>query len=125
MEKFYQSLNIKFKIQSFFTNIYDEINNSDLIISRCGASSLAEIEFFKKFCILIPLPTSTNNHQFYNAVEFKKNNNCEIIVQSNINYDVLVKIIKSNLLNKKKKEIQKKRNTKKLSLVNIINDMLK
>ena len=125
MEKFYQSLNIKFKIQSFFTNIYDEINNSDLIISRCGASSLAEIEFFQKFCILIPLPTSTNNHQFYNAVEFKKNNNCEIIVQSNINYDVLVKIIKSNLLNKKKKEIQKKRNTKKLSLVNIINDMLK
>merc|ERR1711991_425406 len=101
MEKFYQSLNVKCKLQNFFTNIYDEISNSDLIISRCGASSLAEIEFFKKFCILIPLPTSANNHQFYNAVEFKKTNNCEIINQSNINNDRLVKIIKSNLFKQK------------------------
>ena len=125
MENFYQNLNIKFKIKSFFTNIYDEINNSDLIISRCGASTLAEIEFFKKFCILIPLPTSANNHQFFNAVEFKRTNNCEIINQSNINNDKLVKIIKLNLFEKKIKKIQQQRKTKKLSLVNIINDMLK
>ena len=125
MKNFYQNLNIKFKIKSFFTNIYDEINNSDLIISRCGASTLAEIEFFKKFCILIPLPTSANNHQFYNAVEFKRTNNCEIINQSNINNDKLVKIIKFNLFKKKIKKIQQQRKTKKVSLVNIINDMLK
>ena len=124
MEKFYQSLNVKCKLQNFFTNIYDEISNSDLIISRCGASSLAEIEFFKKFCILIPLPTSANNHQYYNALEFKKTNNCEIINQSNINLNKLVKIIKSNLF-KQKRKIQQKRKTKKMSLVNIINDMLK
>ena len=125
MKNFFQNLNIKFKIKSFFTNIYDEINISDLIISRCGASTLAEIEFFKKFCILIPHPTSANNHQFYNAVEFKRTNNCEIINQSNINNDKLVKIIKFNLFEKKIKKIQQQRKTKKLSLVNIINDMLK
>ena len=34
------------------SNIYEEIYSSDLIISRCGASSLAEIQYFKKFCIL-------------------------------------------------------------------------
>ncbi len=123
MTKFYQSFNIAFKIEKFFKNIYDEINRSDIIISRCGASSLAEIEYFKKFCILIPLPTSANNHQYHNAVEFKKTNNCEIITQSNINNDKLVKIIISNLLEKKKK-IRQVRKTKKMSLVNIINDML-
>ncbi len=125
MENFYQSLNIKFKLQSFFKNIYDEINISDLVISRCGASSLAEIEFFKKFCILIPLPTSANNHQYFNAIEFKKNNNCEIVDQSNINYEKLLKIIKSNLFEKKIKKIKPNIKTKKMSLVNIINDMLK
>ena len=125
MKNFYRNINIEFKIKSFFTDIYDEINNSDLIISRCGASTLAEIEFFKKFCILIPLPTSANNHQFYNAVEFKKTNDCEIINQLNINNDRLVEIIKSNLFEKKFKKIQQQRKTKKLSLVNIINDMLK
>ena len=125
MEKFYKSLNIKFKLQNFFKDIYDEINNSDLVITRCGASSLAEIEFFKKFCILIPLPSSANNHQYYNAVEFRKTNNCAIVDQSNINNENLVKIIKLNLFenikNKKTQEIK----TKKTSLVNIINDMLK
>ena len=125
MEKFYQSFNIKFKLRNFFTDIYNEINNSDLIITRCGASSLAEIEFFKKFCILVPLPTSANNHQYYNAVQFKKTNNCEIIDQSNINNHKLVNIIKSNLLKNKKKIKRQKIKTKKMSLVNIINDMLR
>ncbi|MAI29174.1 MAG: undecaprenyldiphospho-muramoylpentapeptide beta-N-acetylglucosaminyltransferase [Rickettsiales bacterium] len=124
MKNFYQNLNIAFKVEKFFKNIYDEINSSDIVISRCGASSLAEIEYFQKFCILIPLPTSANNHQYYNAVEFKKTNNCEIISQSNINNDKLVKIIKSNLFEKKNKKIKQIRKTKKMSLVNIINDML-
>ena len=125
MEKFYQDLNVKFKLQNFFTNIYSEINTSDLIITRCGASSLAEIEYFKKFCILVPLPTSTNNHQYFNAIEFKKTNECEIINQHNIDNQNLVKIIKSNLFKKKNKRIKLERKTKKMSLVNIINDMLK
>ena len=125
MEKFYRDLNIKYKLQNFFSNIYEEINSSDLIISRCGASSLAEIEYFKKFCILIPLPTAANNHQYFNAVEFKKTNDCEIINQSNINNEKLVKIIKSNLFEKKSRKIKLKVETKKMSLVDIINDMLK
>ncbi len=125
MEKFYRDLNIKCKLQNFFSNIYEEINSSDLIISRCGASSLAEIEYFKKFCILVPLPTAADNHQYFNAIEFKKTNECEIINQSNINNEKLVKIIKSKLFEKKKKIIKPKVKTKKMSLVDIINDMLK
>ena len=125
MKKFYQSLNVKFKLRTFFKDIYNEINNSDLVISRCGASSLAEIEFFTKFCILVPLPNSANNHQYSNAVEFKKTNNCEIVDQSNINYKKLLKVIKSNLFEKKIKKIKPIIKTKKISLVNIINDMLK
>ena len=125
MEKFYRDLNIKYKLQNFFSNIYEEIYSSDLIISRCGASSLAEIQYFKKFCILVPLPTAANNHQYFNAVEFKKKNDCEIINQSKINYEKLVKIIKSNLFEKKNKKIKLKGKTKKISLVDIINDMLK
>tara|TARA_B100000035_G_scaffold195461_1_gene166868 strand:- start:12142 stop:13194 length:1053 start_codon:yes stop_codon:yes gene_type:complete len=129
MEKFYKDLNVKFKLENFFTNIYDEINTSDIIISRCGASSLAEIEYFKKFCILVPLPSSANNHQYFNAIEFKKTNDCEIINQCNIDNQNLVKIIKSNLFKNKKKfkkqERKLERKTKKMSLENIINDMVK
>ena len=72
VKNFYKNHGIEFKIKNFFNNIYEEIANADIIISRCGSSSLAEIEYFKKFSILIPLPYSTDNHQYYNAKEFKK-----------------------------------------------------
>ena len=32
MEKFYQSLNVKYKLQNFFTNIYEEINIQTLLL---------------------------------------------------------------------------------------------
>ena len=59
-------------------------------------------------------------------LNLKKTNDCEIINQSNINNEKLVKIIKSNLFEKKKiKKKKPKLKTKKMSLVDIINDMLK
>ncbi len=42
----------------------------DLLISRAG-STLAEISNLAKPSILIPLPTSASNHQYYNAKSFE------------------------------------------------------
>ncbi|PID30156.1 MAG: undecaprenyldiphospho-muramoylpentapeptide beta-N-acetylglucosaminyltransferase [Candidatus Cloacimonadota bacterium] len=46
---------------------------SDFVISRSGALSLAELEEFKLPGIIIPLPSSAGNHQFFNAVNFCRN----------------------------------------------------
>ena len=43
----FKKMKLEFKISDFFDDIYDEISKADLIISRCGSSSLAEIEYFK------------------------------------------------------------------------------
>ncbi len=72
IKKKYQSLKVEHKIEKFFYNIYEQYHNADLIICRCGASTLAEIEIFSKPCLLFPLPSSMNNHQYYNAKEFEK-----------------------------------------------------
>lgn len=45
---------------------------SDLIISRAGALTLAELEYVKKPAILIPLPSAAANHQYHNAKAFEK-----------------------------------------------------
>jgi UDP-N-acetylglucosamine--N-acetylmuramyl-(pentapeptide) pyrophosphoryl-undecaprenol N-acetylglucosamine transferase len=45
---------------------------SDLIICRSGAGTLAEILFFEKKCITIPLETSYTNHQILNAEQLEK-----------------------------------------------------
>ena len=46
--KLFKKMKLEFKISDFFDDIYGEISKADLIISRCGSSSLAEIEYFKK-----------------------------------------------------------------------------
>lgn len=40
---------------------------ADLVISRAGASSLAEIQALGKAAVMIPYPYAAENHQFYNA----------------------------------------------------------
>ncbi len=41
---------------------------SDLVITRCGASSLAEIEAVGRGAILIPSPMVAENHQYHNGM---------------------------------------------------------
>jgi UDP-N-acetylglucosamine--N-acetylmuramyl-(pentapeptide) pyrophosphoryl-undecaprenol N-acetylglucosamine transferase len=40
---------------------------ADLVVSRSGGSTVAELDFFAKYAVLIPLPTAADNHQEDNA----------------------------------------------------------
>ncbi len=52
----------------YIYNIQDAIAACDLIICRCGALSLAELEVLGKPSILVPSPNVTANHQYYNGM---------------------------------------------------------
>lgn len=47
---------------------------ADTIVTRGGAGTLCEIEFFKKRCMIIPLKTARTDHQVHNAEEMVKRN---------------------------------------------------
>ena len=51
----------------FFDNIPELLANAHLVISRSGSSSLAEFSQMGRPAILIPLPTSADDHQTANA----------------------------------------------------------
>jgi UDP-N-acetylglucosamine--N-acetylmuramyl-(pentapeptide) pyrophosphoryl-undecaprenol N-acetylglucosamine transferase len=70
-QKFGASKNIL--ITAFLDNIYAYMQHADLIISRSGASTLAEILAFGKASILLPYPYATANHQEYNAKAVEDN----------------------------------------------------
>lgn len=54
--------------QAFFgQELADAYAVADIVVSRCGANVLAELAVLAKPSILIPLPSSTNNHQKKNA----------------------------------------------------------
>lgn len=55
------------EIKAFIQNMPQAYVNSDLVISRAGATSIAEIIATKTPSILIPLPTAIDNHQHVNA----------------------------------------------------------
>lgn len=52
-------------------DIYSLMKAVHIVISRSGASSLAEICALKKPSILVPFPYAADNHQYYNAKLFQ------------------------------------------------------
>lgn len=66
-KRLYSATECTFIVETFFENIGELISQSDLIIARAGASTIAEIAAFKKQAILIPLAIATDNHQLYNS----------------------------------------------------------
>ena len=49
----------------------DLLAAADLVISRSGALTLAELEAMGRASILIPSPNVAENHQYYNALELQ------------------------------------------------------
>ena len=98
--RIYDNMNVKFIIKEFFDDMYYQLNKADLIISRCGASTLAEIELHRKFSILFPLPSAMDNDQYYNAIEFKKYNPCLIIDEKTSIFEISKRLKKLFLLTK-------------------------
>jgi UDP-N-acetylglucosamine--N-acetylmuramyl-(pentapeptide) pyrophosphoryl-undecaprenol N-acetylglucosamine transferase len=83
-------------IENFFENLPQLIADSDLIITRGGATTLAEIEYLGIPAIIIPLAAAADNHQFYNAQELVKAGQAMIIEEKNLNE--LPSILKKMLL---------------------------
>jgi UDP-N-acetylglucosamine--N-acetylmuramyl-(pentapeptide) pyrophosphoryl-undecaprenol N-acetylglucosamine transferase len=59
---------------------------ADLVISRAGASTIAELMLLKKPAFLIPLPNSAADHQNKNA-KILSNNNCAILIKENTYFE--------------------------------------
>jgi len=102
---------IKNKIKSickpFFTNLPNIMFNSQLVISRSGASTLSEIITLGKPSILIPYKLAKNNHQEENA-KWLERNKASVIIKED-------KLTKENLKNKILSFIKNKNILKKMS----------
>jgi UDP-N-acetylglucosamine--N-acetylmuramyl-(pentapeptide) pyrophosphoryl-undecaprenol N-acetylglucosamine transferase len=63
----YANAGIKAEVQPFFTDIPRRLSEAQLVISRAGASSVADISAIGRPSILVPLATATDDHQTANA----------------------------------------------------------
>ena len=111
LKKFYSENKIENIVFSFDQNIDVLVNQSNLCVTRGGASSLAEIAHSNIPFIVIPLPTSKDNHQFENASYYKNKNCCWIIDQENFDKhkfeELLLDVLKNKvILSQKKKNLE-------------------
>ncbi|RJE86486.1 undecaprenyldiphospho-muramoylpentapeptide beta-N-acetylglucosaminyltransferase [Paracoccus onubensis] len=65
--KAYQAAGIRADVQSFFNDVPQRIAQAQLVISRSGASSIADMTVIGRPAILIPLATAAGDHQTANA----------------------------------------------------------
>jgi len=101
---FYEKNNIKNYVFAFNTKIIELISTANLAISRCGASTTAELVHTHTPFIAVPLPNSIDNHQYLNAKFYENKGCCWILEQKNFNVENLFNLVVENVKNKNKLE---------------------
>ncbi len=87
-----------------YVNEMDKVYTiADLIISRAGANTVAELAITNIPSILIPYPGAIDNHQFYNAQYLVKNKKAVMILDKDLNKENLNDEINNLLANNKEK----------------------
>lgn len=84
------------------------MKNTDLIVSRAGASTMSEIIALGLPSILIPSPYVANNHQYKNAMDLVNVNGAVMIEESDLKGDILVRKIDDILYDSNKISDMKK-----------------
>ena len=93
---------VKYSIIKSSDSMQDCLRAADLIICRAGASSLAEIAFFEKAALFIPLKIAAENHQFHNADIAVKAEAGKILLEDDLSADSLADEINNWLNNRDK-----------------------
>ena len=89
-------------VSPYFFEMADYFQKSDLIISRAGATTIAELIASQKASLLIPFSQATDNHQFFNAKELEKIRGAEIILEKEFTPEIFAGKILSFLQDKEK-----------------------
>ncbi len=103
------------KVVPFMDDLICLMKDSDLIISRAGASTIAEITAIGLPAILVPSPYVTNNHQYRNAKELEDAGACVIVLEKDFSKDRIIREI-DKLFDHKEKYDAMVQNSKKFGL---------
>ena len=81
---------------------------ADLVVSRCGGSTITELCAAGKASILIPSPNVTENHQFHNGMTLVNAGAALMLEEKDITETALTELIKQFFFDRKKCEIFEK-----------------
>ena len=102
-------------VKEYINNMPELLAAADLIISRAGALTLAELEAVGRAAVLIPSPNVAENHQYYNALELQKAGAAVVIEEKDLTGEALISTV-DGLLSAPGKLAEMGRNARSLSV---------
>jgi len=87
----------KLRVSEYIDNMAELLAASDLVISRAGALTLAELEAVGRAAVLIPSPNVAENHQYYNALELQNAGAAVVLEEKDLTGERLIKTVKGLL----------------------------
>ena len=77
------------RVEPFLYAMDREMKQADVIVSRAGSTTIAELTAAGRAAILIPLPTATDDHQTKNAEVLVRAGAAELLAQRDLTGAVL------------------------------------
>lgn len=106
-------LSSNIKVVPFVDDMSRLMKDTDLVVSRAGATTMSEIIALTVPSILIPSPYVTNNHQYKNAIDLQDKEAAIVIEEKDLNGDILIRKV-DELLNDTSKYSKIKKNLGRL-----------
>jgi len=80
-----EGVSVPVRVRPFIARMGDAYSLADLVVSRAGATTLAEIAGCGRASILVPFPHATHNHQEHNARSFVEVGAASMILDRDLN----------------------------------------
>ncbi len=76
-------------IREYIDNMDLCMSAADLVVCRCGAITLTELQIMGKPSVLIPSPTVAENHQYHNAMALVRRDAASVIEEKDLTEEIL------------------------------------
>ena len=91
VETAYEKNNISATVEAFFTDMAAVYREADFLVSRAGATTLAELSVLGKPTVLVPYPYAADNHQEKNAEYYVQGGGALLCIEKELTAEKLSK----------------------------------
>ena len=96
----YEKLGIKARVEAFIGEMAAVYSQADLVVSRAGATTLAELALFGKPALLIPYPYAADDHQRHNAEIMARHGAALLLPEADLDGETLAARLRELLENR-------------------------
>jgi UDP-N-acetylglucosamine--N-acetylmuramyl-(pentapeptide) pyrophosphoryl-undecaprenol N-acetylglucosamine transferase len=100
----YAEAGVEAQVAAFFTDMAEMYEQADLLISRAGATTLAELAVLKKPAILVPYPHAADNHQEKNGLYYVDGGGAVLFLERDLTSTKLTNAVKELAENPKRRQ---------------------